>query len=182
MSNKGIVSAGALALAIVLGLGSAQAATSPKYEAALERYYAMTYGHQIDQLSIDELAEKFREGTMSKPEAKACPALGQAIDEFSRNEFRKAITDYFHSPELKAQILAAMRKQLTEEDLAAYLGFIDTPAGKQYLAHSQASNVAVEKAIDQMTDKMGESPAFKTMMTDMVAKLVPVMMSCSAKK
>lgn len=179
---KGIVSAGALALAIVVGLGNAQAATSPKYEAALERYFQMTYGHQIEQLGIDELSEKFREGAMSKPEAKACPALGKAIDEFSKNEFRKAITDYFHSPELKAQILAAMRKQLTEGDLNAYLAFVDTPAGKQYLQHSQASNVEVEKAMTEMTDKMDESPAFKAMMTDMVTKLVPVMMTCPRDK
>lgn len=182
MSNKGILSAGALALAIVLGLGSAQAATSPKYEAALERYYAMTYGHQIEQLSIDDLAAKFREGAMAKPEAKACPALGKAIDDFSKNEFRKAITDYFNSPELKAQILAAMRKQLTEGDLNAYLAFVDTPAGKQYLQHSQASNVDVERAMTEMTDKMDQSPAFKAMMTDMVTKLVPVMMSCPRDK
>ena len=182
MSNKGILSAGALALAIVLGMSSAQAATPTKYDAALERYYAMTYGHQIDQLSIDELSEKFREGAMSKPEAKSCPALGKAIDDFSKNEFRKAITDYFHSPELKAEIIAAMRKRLTEADLNAYLAFVDTPAGKAYLEHSQASNVEVEKAINDMTEKMDQSPAFKTMMTDMVSKLVPVMMTCSSKK
>ncbi|NUO75946.1 MAG: DUF2059 domain-containing protein [Lysobacter sp.] len=180
MPNKTIPTLAALALAAVLG--NAQAANSPKYEAALERYYDLTYGHQIEQLGIDELSEKFREGAMSKPEAKACPALGKAIDDFSKNEFRKAITDYFHSPELKAQIVAAMRKQLTEADLNAYLAFVDTPAGKSYLAHSQASHVEVEKAIAEMTEKMDQSPAFKTMMTDMVAKLVPVMMTCNSKK
>lgn len=177
-----ILSAGALALSMALSLGSAQAATSPKYEAALERYYQMTYGQHIEKLSIDELSEKFREGAMSKPEAKACPALGQAIDEFSKNEFRKAITDYFRSPELKAQIVTAMRKHLTEADLNAFLAFVDTPAGKVYLEHSQTSRVEVEKAIAEMTEKMDQSPAFKTMMTDMVAKLVPVMLTCNSKK
>lgn len=181
MSNKSLVCAGALALTMMLGAGSAQAAASPQYEAVLDRYYDLTYGHQIDQLNIDELAEKFREGASSKPEAKACPALGKAIDDFSKNEFRKAISDYFHSPELEKEIKEAMRKRLTQADLDAFLAFVATPAGKSFLEHSQAANVDVERAIDQMTDKMDQSPAFQAMMTDMVTKLVPVMLTCKKK-
>lgn len=167
-----------LAVIAALAAAPAQAATDAEYETALDRYYELTVGRELGTLNIDEVVDAFRSGVLEKPEAKQCPALGAAMNDFAEKEFRTAVKAYFESPALREEIETALRKHLTMDDLRAFLAFAATPAGTRYLENSGRAEGEAKKAIEASADKLYERPEFQTMMSQMVVKLMPAMMEC----
>lgn len=155
----------------------AQSAT-PAYEAALDRYYDLTYGQRLASADIDQLVGDFRDGLAAKPQAQSCPALKSALGEFAEHDFRAAVVAYFRSPTLRGQIKDVVRKHLTQADLEAFLAFADTPAGTSYVRNSAAVDAQVREALKTSKEKMLAAPEMKQLMSDMGAKLLPVMVQC----
>lgn len=176
MGNR--ISAPLLCVAL-LGLAMpAFAQNKAGYEAALDKVYDLTYGAEISSVDINEGVAKFKTNVTKREEAKTCPALKTALEDFADKEFREAMTSFFQSPKLEESIKGAMRKQLTQADLDAFLAFAGSPAGKQYLDHQRASKAEVERVVSESTEALEDSPEFQKMMSDMVVKLLPVMMKC----
>lgn len=167
-----------MAVIAALAAAPAQASSDAEYETTLDRYYELTVGRELGTLSLDEVVDAFRNGVLEKPEAKSCPALGKAVNEFADNEFRAAAKAYLESPALRDEIEGALRKHLTLDDLRAFLAFADTPAGARYLEHSSRATSEAKKAIEAGAEKLYERPEFQTMMSQMVVKLMPAMMEC----
>lgn len=161
--------------------GSAQAADAPRnaaYEAALDRYYELTIGHELSTLNIDKVVDGFRQGAVGKAKEQGCDKLTRAMNDFADNEFRQAAQKYFASPALREEIEGALRKHLTLEDLNAYLAFADTPAGRRYIEHHRLASGEAEQAVEASAEKLFERPEFQEMLSQMFAKVMPVMMEC----
>ncbi len=156
----------------------ALAQDGPAYEAALDQVYDLTYGGDIASVNIDEGVAKFRDNVTARDEARSCPALKTALEDFADQDFREAMTTFFQSASLEEAIKGAMRKQLTQADLDAFLAFAGSPAGRLYLEHQRVAKLDVERAIEARTEALEQSPEFQKMMADMVVKLMPVMMAC----
>lgn len=152
-----------------------------KYDAALEKVFQMTYGEELRSVNIDEGVQKFRASVTDKEEAKNCPALKTALEDFANQDFRQTMTTFFQSPQLADKIKGEMRKELTQADLDAFVAFADSPAGKSYLDHQRAAKVGVSRAINDSAGSLEDSPEFQKMMSDMVVKLLPVVMKCQKK-
>ena len=151
-------------------------------ESQLEAMYQLTYGKQLAGLSVDDMVAAFKQGARGKAEDQKCPALGTAIDDFSDTRVRQVIADYFGSPALKDAIKAEMRKHYTQDDIAAYLAFARSPAGTSFLAHQALTDPAVEATVKAKTQSIAETPEFGTMVGEMTAKLLPVMLQCQKAK
>lgn len=168
------LAAGALALAIAMPA----TAQNPAYEQALEDVFQLTYGKELTSLNVDEMVEAFAKGAKGKAEQEKCPALVSTIDSFADVQVRKAVTDYFSSPSLKAAIKDEMRKHYAQAELEAFLAFARSPAGTRFLAQQQKADAAVARTVKERTEAIAESPEFTAMMGDMMAKMLPVMLQC----
>lgn len=166
--------------ALLLSMTTASLAADRTYEAALDRYFELTYGQQLDAIDVDQLVDDFRTKLSDKPQAQSCPALKTALGEFAEHEFRNAVDSYFHSQELEGQIKGVLRARLTREDMDAFIAFASTPAGAAYVRNSQAADGEVRAALKASREQMLASPVMKKLMSDMGAKLLPVMVECQS--
>ncbi|WP_111267182.1 DUF2059 domain-containing protein [Marilutibacter maris] len=148
------------------------------YEASLDRYFELTYGTRLAAVDVDRLVEDFRAKMAGKPQTQSCPALKRAMDDFADNEFRDAVQGYFGSGELEAQIKDVLRRRLSHEDLEAFIAFADSPAGAAYLRNSQAADSDVQATLKASHEQLMSSPAMKKLVSDMGAKVLPVMLEC----
>ena len=167
-----------LAAALFAISAVAQAATPSAYDAALDRYYELTVRKQLDALDMDAMVAKFREAASSRADAKSCPALKTALDEFADKNFRTALQGWLRSPALEAQIKKGFAKHLEQADLDAWLAFAETPAGMRFVEREARASAAMEETLRNTEQLLMESPEMKTMLGDMVVKLMPVMMQC----
>ncbi len=185
-------------LAVVM-LGAAfvlpASATSERYEASLDRYVDLLYIHYLGPQQIDALVEGFRTSMLEREDAKSCPALRQAMNEFVDNDFRKTISGYMSSPELRGDLEKALRTHMTQEDLDAYvafaekafradpaqedhetyLAFVESVADKRFVERQAAASADMQRLLELHM----ESQAIKEMMTGMTTKLMQVKMTCS---
>lgn len=170
------------AAALLLTAPAVQAAPADAaYEAALDRYYELTIGHELATLNIDKVVESFRQGATGKLKEQDCAKLTRTMDEFADKEFRTAAQKYFTSPALREEIEGALRKHLTLEDLNAYLAFADTPAGRRYIEHNRLASGEAERAVEASAEKLFERPEFQEMLSQLFAKVMPVMLECQKK-
>jgi hypothetical protein len=175
MRIRHLIAAAILGAAFVFPVSAA----TERYEASLDRYVDLLYTHHLGPQQVDALVEQFRNSMLEKEDAKSCPALREVMNEFVDTDFRKTINDYMRSPEVRGDIEKAFSTHLTQEDLDAYLAFVESPAGKRYAEHEAAASGEMERLLALRVESIAESPAFKEMMGGMITKLMPVMMKCS---
>ncbi|MFX7540889.1 hypothetical protein ABTJ80_20790, partial [Acinetobacter baumannii] len=59
--------------------------------------------------------------------------------------------------------------------------FADTPAGRRYIEHNRLASGEAERAVEASAEKLFERPEFQEMLSQLFAKVMPVMLECQKK-